>query len=279
VFPLRAKEGGVLVRIGQTEGSVDLCKIAGLNPAGVICEVMKDDGTMARVPDLLEFSAKHDIKMITVKDIVEFRLKMENLVSRSAQTKVPTRHGIFNCCGYENIINSDVHVAFSIGEIDNGEPVLARIHSQCLTGDVFGSQRCDCGDQLDYAMEKIAEEGRGVIVYLAQEGRGIGLINKLKAYGLQDEGADTVQANQKLGFKADLRDYGMGAQILRDLGVSKLKLLTNNPRKIVGLDGYGLEITERVPIVCEPREGNLRYLNAKQHKLGHMLDIKKIQDI
>ena len=213
------------------------------------------------------------------KDVIEFRLTKEMLVKRSAQTKIPTKHGVFNCIGYENIINKDVHVALSLGDIDDGDPVLARVHSQCLTGDVFGSQRCDCGDQLDYAMEKISEEGRGVVVYLAQEGRGIGLINKLKAYGLQDEGADTVQANKELGFKDDLRDYGMGAQILRDLGISKLRLLTNNPRKIVGLDGYGLEIYERVPIVCKPREGNIRYLNAKQNKLGHMLNIKKAQDL
>ncbi|HEB72053.1 MAG TPA: bifunctional 3,4-dihydroxy-2-butanone-4-phosphate synthase/GTP cyclohydrolase II [Nitrospirae bacterium] len=277
VFPLRAREGGVLVRIGQTEGSVDLCKIAGLYPAAVICEVMKDDGTMARVPDLLKLSEQRKIKMVTVKDVVEFRLKTEHFVRRSAETKIPTKHGVFKTICYENSINKDVHLAMVYGDISGDEPCLTRVHSQCLTGDVFGSQRCDCGEQLDHAMEMIAEQGRGVILYLSQEGRGIGLVNKLKAYELQDEGKDTVEANKSLGFKPDLRDYGLGAQILIDLGIHKIRLLTNNPRKIVGLDGYNMEIVERVPIICEPGENNLRYLSAKQNKLGHMLGIKKKQ--
>ncbi len=278
VFPLRAREGGVLVRIGQTEGSVDLCRIAGLYPAAVICEIMKDDGTMARVPDLLEFSSRFHLKMITVKDIVEFRFKTERFVSRSAVTKIPTKHGEFKTICYENSINKDVHLALTMGDIENGEPCLTRVHSQCLTGDVFGSERCDCGEQLDHALKMIAEEGRGVVLYLSQEGRGIGLVNKLKAYELQDEGKDTVEANKHLGFKPDLRDYGLGAQILRDLGIHKIRLLTNNPRKIVGLDGYNLQIVERVPIICEPKDSNLRYLNTKQKKLGHMLDMKKTHD-
>ncbi|VAX16895.1 3,4-dihydroxy-2-butanone 4-phosphate synthase / GTP cyclohydrolase II [hydrothermal vent metagenome] len=277
VFPLRSREGGVLVRIGQTEGSVDLCKIAGLYPAAVICEVMKDDGTMARVPDLLKLSEQRKIKMVTVKDVVEFRLKTEHFVRRSAETKIPTKHGVFKTICYENSINKDVHLAMVYGDISGDEPCLTRVHSQCLTGDVFGSQRCDCGEQLDHAMDMIAKQGRGVILYLSQEGRGIGLVNKLKAYELQDGGKDTVEANKSLGFKPDLRDYGLGAQILIDLGIHKIRLLTNNPRKIVGLDGYNMEIVERVPIICKPGENNLRYLSAKQNKLGHMLDIKQKQ--
>ncbi|MBI4827821.1 MAG: bifunctional 3,4-dihydroxy-2-butanone-4-phosphate synthase/GTP cyclohydrolase II [Nitrospinae bacterium] len=272
VFPLRAQAGGVLVRVGQTEGSVDLCKIAGMTPAAVICEVMKDDGTMARVPDLTEFAARHGLKMITVKEIVGFRLKTESFVHRAAETTIPTRFGVFNAIGYENSINKDVHLALTMGEVGNGEPCLTRVHSQCLTGDVFGSERCDCGEQLIHAMEMIAKEGRGALLYLPQEGRGIGLINKLRAYHLQDEGKDTVEANESLGFHPDLRDYGLGAQILRDLNIHKLRLMTNNPRKIVGLDGYGLEIVERVPIVCQPKDSNLRYLDTKRSKLGHLLD-------
>lgn len=279
VFPLRAKEGGVLVRIGQTEGSVDLCKIAGLNPAGVICEIMKDDGTMARVPDLLEFSKRHSIKMITVKDIVEFRLRTEQHVVRSAVTKIPTKYGQFRTYCYENSLNDDVHLALVMGDVETGDPCLVRVHSQCLTGDVFGSERCDCGEQLDRAMQMISEEGRGVILYLQQEGRGIGIVNKLRAYALQDEGKDTVEANTSLGFKPDLRDYGLGAQILHDLGLREIRLMTNNPRKIVGLDGYGLHIADRVPIICEPTENNVRYLDAKKKKLGHLLDKKKIVDV
>ncbi len=279
VFPLRAREGGVLVRIGQTEGSVDICRIAGMYPGAVICEIMNQDGSMARVPDLLEVAKRHLIKIITVKDIVEFRLKTENFVHRSAATDIPTRHGVFKTICYENKINKDVHLALTIGDIGNGEPCLVRVHSQCLTGDVFGSKRCDCGEQLDLAMEIIAREGRGVLLYLSQEGRGIGLVNKLKAYALQDEGKDTVEANKSLGFKPDLRDYGLGAQILRDLGVHDLRLITNNPRKIVGLDGYGLHIVERVPAICEPNNSNIRYLKAKQSKLGHMLNVKKSGDV
>ena len=275
IFPLRAREGGTLVRVGQTEGSVDLCKIAGLNPAAVICEIMNEDGAMARVPQLREFAKEHDIKIITVKDIVGHRLKTEKFVRRAAETKLPTRHGEFSAVAYENIINGEVNMALFIGDISNDEPVLARVHSQCLTGDVFGSERCDCGEQLDMAMQMIADEGRGVILYLFQEGRGIGLVNKLLAYKLQDDGEDTVEANHSLGFNADLRDYGIGAQMLRDLGVHELRLITNNPRKIVGLDGYGLSIIERVSAMCEPKESNLRYLKAKQDKLGHLLDIAK----
>ncbi|MGK7345295.1 MAG: bifunctional 3,4-dihydroxy-2-butanone-4-phosphate synthase/GTP cyclohydrolase II [Candidatus Nitrospinota bacterium M3_3B_026] len=278
IFPLRAKKGGVLVRVGQTEGSVDLCRIAGLYPAGVICEIMNEDGTMARVPQLKEFAARSGLKIITVKDIVEHRLKNELFVRRAVETVIPTKHGEFKAVAYDNAINDEIHLALLKGDVGGDEPCLTRVHSQCLTGDVFGSQRCDCGDQLDLAMEMISKEGRGVLLYLFQEGRGIGLLNKLKAYALQDQGHDTVEANHHLGFKADLRDYGIGAQILRDLGLRKIRLITNNPRKIVGLDGYGLTIVERVPAVCEPRESNIRYLAAKQDKLGHLLDIKKTTD-
>ncbi|MDH4184836.1 MAG: bifunctional 3,4-dihydroxy-2-butanone-4-phosphate synthase/GTP cyclohydrolase II [Nitrospinota bacterium] len=279
VFPLRAKEGGVLVRIGQTEGSVDLCRIAGLEPAAVICEVMKEDGSMARVPDLLEFSKKWNIKMITVKDIVEFRLRMEHFARRTAVTTLPTSHGEFTAICYENSLNDDVQLALVMGKVDDGAPCLVRVHSQCLTGDVFGSGRCDCGEQLDMAMEMISAEGRGVLLYLPQEGRGIGLANKLKAYSLQDQGKDTVEANESLGFKPDLRDYGLGAQILRDLGLTQIKLMTNNPRKLIGLDGYGLKIVERIPLEVAPGENNLRYLDTKKTKMGHMLNMKKIQDL
>ncbi|MBF0170091.1 MAG: bifunctional 3,4-dihydroxy-2-butanone-4-phosphate synthase/GTP cyclohydrolase II [Nitrospinae bacterium] len=272
VFPLRAREGGTLVRVGQTEGSVDLCRIAGLTPAGVICEIMNDDGTMARMPQLIAFAARHDLKILTVKELVEHRLRNEQFVHRAAETTIPTRYGRFNIVAYEDSIDQTTQIALTIGDVTNDAPVLTRVHSQCLTGDVFGSERCDCGEQLDMAMRLIAAEGRGVILYLFQEGRGIGLINKLKAYNLQDGGKDTVEANTDLGFSADLRDYGIGAQMLRDLGVHKLRLLTNNPRKIVGLGGYGLEVTERVPLICPPREHNERYLSAKRSKLGHLLD-------
>jgi len=267
------------VRIGQTEGSVDLCKIAGLNPAAVICEIMNEDGTMARVPDLIKFAETHGMKMITVKDIVEHRMAAEHLVRRTAVTSLPTPHGVFNAVCYENGINDDVQLALYMGDVGKGEPCLVRVHSQCLTGDVFGSGRCDCGEQLDMAMEMIAAEGRGVLLYLPQEGRGIGLANKLKAYALQDAGEDTVEANASLGFRADLRDYGLGAQILRDLGLSQIRLMTNNPRKLVGLEGYGLKIVERIPLEVAPGENNVRYLNTKKKKLGHMLDMKKIQDL
>lgn len=274
VFPLRARDGGVLVRVGQTEGSVDLCRISGLYPGAVICEIMNDDGTMARVPQLTEFAARNDMKIITVKDIVEFRMKNEHFVRRVVETVLPTRHGQFRAIAYDNSVNDEISLALVMGDVADGRPCLTRVHSQCLTGDVFGSERCDCGEQLDMAMGMIAAEGRGALLYLFQEGRGIGLINKLKAYALQDEGRDTVEANHHLGFKADLRDYGLGAQVLHDLGLRDIRLITNNPRKLVGLEGYGLTIVERVSLVIEPKESNLRYLTAKQDKLGHLLDIK-----
>jgi 3,4-dihydroxy 2-butanone 4-phosphate synthase/GTP cyclohydrolase II len=274
VFPLRAREGGVLVRVGQTEGSVDLCRIAGLYPGAVICEIMNDDGTMARVPQLTEFAGRNGMKIITVKDIVEYRMKNEHFVRRVVETALPTRHGLFRAIAYDNTVNGEISLALVMGDVADGRPCLSRVHSQCLTGDVFGSERCDCGEQLDLAMGMIAAEGRGALLYLFQEGRGIGLINKLKAYALQDEGRDTVEANHHLGFKADLRDYGLGAQVLHDLGLRDIRLITNNPRKLVGLEGYGLTIVERVSLVTEPKESNLRYLTAKQSKLGHFLDIK-----
>lgn len=276
IFPLRAREGGVLIRVGQTEGSVDLCRIAGLDPSAVICEIMNEDGTMARLPELKIFAKKHDLKIITVKDIVEHRLSNEMLVKRAAEVKMPTRHGLFETTAYENSITGELHLALHMGDTTSDEPILTRVHSQCLTGDVFGSERCDCGEQLDTAMKMVAEKGRGIILYLFQEGRGIGLLNKLKAYALQDEGHDTVSANKSLGFKADLRDYGIGAQMLRDLGAHKLRLLTNNPRKVIGLDAYGLSIVERIPLLCTPKESNLRYLKTKESKLGHMLGLKKL---
>lgn len=274
VFPLRAREGGVLVRVGQTEGSVDLCRISGLYPGAVICEIMNDDGTMARVPQLAEFAERNAMKIITVKDIVEYRMKNEHFVRRVVETAMPTRHGMFRAIAYDNTVNGEISLALVMGDVADGRPCLTRVHSQCLTGDVFGSERCDCGEQLDLAMGMIAAEGRGVLLYLFQEGRGIGLVNKLKAYALQDEGRDTVEANHHLGFKADLRDYGLGAQVLHDLGLRDIRLITNNPRKLVGLEGYGLTIVERVSLVTEPKESNLRYLTAKQSKLGHFLDIK-----
>ncbi|MBF0293430.1 MAG: bifunctional 3,4-dihydroxy-2-butanone-4-phosphate synthase/GTP cyclohydrolase II [Nitrospinae bacterium] len=274
VFPLRAREGGVLVRVGQTEGSVDLCRISGLYPGAVICEIMNDDGTMARVPQLIEFAERNGMKIITVKDIVEHRMKNEHFVRRVVETVLPTRHGQFRAIAYDNSVNDEISLALVMGDVSDGRPCLTRVHSQCLTGDVFGSERCDCGEQLDMAMGMIAAEGRGALLYLFQEGRGIGLINKLKAYALQDEGRDTVEANHHLGFKADLRDYGLGAQVLHDLGLRDIRLITNNPRKLVGLEGYGLTIVERVSLVIEPKESNLRYLTAKQDKLGHLLDIK-----
>jgi 3,4-dihydroxy 2-butanone 4-phosphate synthase/GTP cyclohydrolase II len=273
VFPLRARPGGVLQRAGQTEGSVDLARLARLYPAGVICEIMNDDGTMARVPQLMEFAKKHNLKIVTIKDIIKYRMRTELFVKRVVNVKLPTRYGgDFNVIAYSNDIDNNIHLALVKGEIKPEDEVLVRVHSQCLTGDVFSSERCDCGEQLRKAMEMIKKEGKGVILYMKQEGRGIGLINKLKAYELQDKGLDTVEANLKLGFKPDLRDYGIGAQILVDLGVRKMRLMTNNPKKIVGLEGYGLKVVERVPIEIKPSERNLPYLKTKKKKLGHLLN-------
>jgi len=273
VFPLRARPGGVLQRAGQTEGSVDLARLAGLYPSGVICEIMNDDGTMSRVPQLVEFAKLHHLKIITVKDLIAYRVKKESLVRRVAVTKLPTAYGDeFTAILYANDIDRLNHIALVKGDIKPDDDVLVRVHSECLTGDVFGSMRCDCGEQLHNAMEMIADAGKGVILYMRQEGRGIGLEGKLKAYELQDRGKDTVEANLALGFKADLRDYGVGAQILRDLGVRKLKLLTNNPKKIVGLEGYGLTVVKRMPIEMHPHAKNVQYLKVKKSKMGHMLE-------
>jgi 3,4-dihydroxy 2-butanone 4-phosphate synthase/GTP cyclohydrolase II len=273
VFPLRAKQGGVLQRAGQTEGSVDLARLAGLYPAGVICEIMNDDGSMARVPQLVEFAKKFGLKIVTVKDLIAYRVKKESLVRRVASPKLPTSYGSdFTAILYANDIDCMNHIALLKGDIKPDDEVLVRVHSECLTGDVFGSLRCDCGEQLHNAMKIIEEEGKGVILYMRQEGRGIGLEGKLKAYELQDKGKDTVEANLELGYKADLRDYGVGAQILRDIGVRKIRLLTNNPKKIVGLEGYGLTVVARVPIEMHPHAKNIRYLKAKKSKLGHLLE-------
>jgi len=275
VFPLRAKTGGVLRRAGHTEAGVDLARLAGFFPAGVICEIMKDDGTMARREDLFAFAAQHQLKICTIASLIEYRRKFEKLVTRVVTTKLPTEFGEFELVLYGTTVDERQHVALVKGAVDDGSPVLVRVHSQCLTGDVFASLRCDCGTQLRRSMEHIAQEGRGVILYINQEGRGIGLGNKLKAYALQDQGLDTVEANQALGFGPDLRDYGIGAQILVDLGLKDLRLLTNNPRKIVGLEGYGLRVVERVPVEVVPRPENAKYLETKREKLGHLLDARR----
>ena len=273
IFPLLASQGGVLRRAGHTEAAVDLAKLANMLPGGVICEIMNEDGTMARVPDLLKFAAHHKLLIITIKDLIEYRKRNETLVIKKAEAMLPSQFGDFKVIGFQSVLDDSDYVALVKGEWEEDEPVLVRVHSECLTGDVFGSYRCDCGPQLHAAMKMVEAEGKGVILYLPQEGRGIGLMNKLQAYKLQEEGADTVEANHKLGFKADLRDYGMGAQMLFMLGVRRMRLMTNNPRKIVGVQGHGLEVVERIPLEIQSNPGNKEYMYTKKHKLGHILNI------
>jgi 3,4-dihydroxy 2-butanone 4-phosphate synthase/GTP cyclohydrolase II len=272
VFPLRARDGGVIERAGQTEGSVDLARLAGCKPSGIICEIMNEDGTMARIPQLVEFGKKHSIKIVSIADLIEYRLAQDSLVALVAESELPTEHGLFDVRIYESSVDKKDYLVLSKGTFKPEEPVMVRVHSQCITGDIFGSSRCDCGDQLRTALQLIEKEGRGVLLYLRQEGRGIGLRHKILAYRLQEQGYDTVEANQKLGFPPDLRHYGVGAQVLRNMGISKMKLITNNPRKIVGLDGYGLEVVERVPIEIKPKKCNHKYLLTKKTKLGHFLE-------
>jgi 3,4-dihydroxy 2-butanone 4-phosphate synthase / GTP cyclohydrolase II len=272
MFPLRAKEGGVLVRAGHTEAIIDLAKLAGLYPAGVICEVLNDDGTMARLPQLIVLAEKFGIKIISVAELIAYRLKHEKLIHRVAEAKLPTKFGEFQAIAYKSDVDPKEHIALVMGDVTTPEPVLVRVHSECLTGDVFGSLRCDCGEQIALGMQAVAKEGRGVILYMRQEGRGIGFHNKIRAYALQDQGMDTVEANVSLGFAPDLRDYGVGAQILTDLGIREIRLLTNNPKKVISLEGYGLKVVQLVPIVVQPNPHNRRYLETKQKKMGHLLD-------
>jgi 3,4-dihydroxy 2-butanone 4-phosphate synthase / GTP cyclohydrolase II len=273
IFPLKAKKGGVLVRAGQTEGSVDLARLAGLKPGAVICEIMRDDGNMARMPDLKKFALEHNIKICTIEDLIRYRARFDSMVRRVGESNLPTSYGNFRAIAFESQTDNHTHVALVKGEIEKNEPILIRVHSQCLTGDVFGSLRCDCGNQLKAAMQMVDKEGKGIILYMSQEGRGIGLANKIRAYALQDQGKDTVEANEALGFAPDLRDYGIGAQILVNLGVTKMRLMTNNPKKIIGLEGFELEVVERVPIEVEACEENKCYLLTKKEKMGHLLEI------